>query len=62
MFYNLRISRLERKIEASKIKVELLKKAEREYERGYYTNRLIDEAAKLTGLCFDLEKLKGNEL
>ena len=60
MFKKYRICRLEKKIRMSAAKIEELRKAEREYGRSYYTNRLIEEVERLSGFEFDLLKIKGD--
>ena len=60
MIKEFRIRRLERKICIITAKINVLRKAEHQYSCSYYTDKLISETEKLSGLEFDLLRIKGD--
>jgi hypothetical protein len=60
MFARYRMRRLLRKIPAQQLRVDLLQKAEREYQSSYYTDRLMEEHVKLLNMQGQLEMLSRN--
>jgi hypothetical protein len=57
MFARYRMRRLLRKIPAQQLRVDLLQKAEREYQHSYYTDKLMAEHIKLMNMQGQLEWL-----